>query len=432
MANDHNQYPNRRNRQCQQTSSSIESESASDYCDSDEITIVHTPMMPMMQCAPCGPFPQANHPPICPKDPCPLQSFCDYGLRQPCHRAPYVDPYLPKREVTTWTINYLVSNTPAEAAHLDEFLMHPRGIVIYNNQLWVANLMSDKITNYDLFGNQMLGPIQIRWNRGTVSFPSGLAVNCGSGFAIAGIGALGTNAATLMTPTKTGDLVAYNPLVAPRRGIAVLNSKITGTVSDYTGIAIVGETVYLANFFQGYVDVFNGEYSRIGVPGRMFVDNFSSDPIPGGYAPFNVNYIPPYLYVAYAEREPGLFVHNNHGLGKGFVSVFGLDGGFIRRFHSRGVLNAPWSVIPAPNECGIPPGSVLVNNIGDGFIHIFDCNGNLVGPMLGQSGIPLVITGIQSMAPYYTTFSQIFFTSSGDIESKGIVGSLVKSQVITI
>ena len=399
-------------------SSDIESETLNDYFGCNEIpkTLV------------CREQPKCHKQ----KDPCPLKSFCDPGLMNTCNRTPCVDLSQPKRAITTWKVNYLVSNTPGEASHLDPDLIQPRGIVIYNNQLWVTNTMSDKITNYDLFGNKILGSIQVRWNRPVSSFPVGLAMNCSSGFSFTGSNGIQSRSATLMTATKTGDVAAYNPAVDSLRSYIVLNNKLAGEIAEYTGLAIVNNALYLADFYQGHVDAFDSQYLRIGVRNRRFIDNYSIDPIPITFGPHNIVYIEPYLYVMYAERDQNTIVHHVVGPGRGYISVFTLDGAFVRRFYSRGVLNTPWSIIPAPNECGIPPGSFLVNNIGDGRINIFDNCGNFIGPMLSQAGIPIVIDGLESLAPYYTTFNEIFFSSSADIETRGLLGSIVKDQVIYI
>ncbi|XWV26117.1 hypothetical protein QJ857_gp0963 [Tupanvirus soda lake] len=391
---------------------SIESESLTQYFGCNKI--------PKCLPTPC----------VKPKEKCPLKSFCDPGLKNTCAAVPMIDPCAPGKAVTTWKVNYLVSNVPGEAAHYDEDLVQPRGIVIYQNQLWMSNTMSDKITNYDLFGNKLLPSIQVRWNRFSTSFPSGLAINCGGGFGFSnGIGGP-TKPAVLATGTKTGDVAVYNPAIDQTRTFVIINNKMADEVAQYTGIAIVNNVMYLADFFQGHIDVFGADTIRIGKQGRTFVDNYAVDPIPLSYGPHNIVYICPYLYVMYAERQPGSTVHHSIGPGKGYISVFTLDGAFVRRFHSGGVLNTPWSIIPAPCECGIPPNSFLVNNIGDGRINLFDCEGNFLGPLLGQSGIPIVIPGLQSLVPNYTIFNEIFFTASEDIESRGLLGSIVRDQVI--
>lgn len=380
------------------------------------------------------------------KNPCPLKPFCDSALAYTCNPPSTINNCLPKISVTTWKVNYLVSNQNAVASHYDQELVQPRGIVIYNNQLWVTDTMSDRITNYDLFGNTLLGPILVRLNKGVTSFPSGLAVNCSGGFDIpasnpAKICSNSTNfivpsvngsgrPATLATATKTGDVCVFNATSNPNNTYTVINNKLTGQISEYTGLAIVGGIVYLADFYQGNIGVFNGAY--VPQTGYPFVDNYPSVPIPADFAPYNIVYIAPYLYVVYAQKLPGLIVHHVIGAGAGFISVFNLDGSFVRRFYSNGVLNAPWSIIPAPCECGIPPGSFLVGNEGDGRINIFSCDGTFLGPMLAQSGLALELVGLQCITPYYTSFSEIFFGSSDDIETIGILGSIVKDQVIQI
>jgi uncharacterized protein (TIGR03118 family) len=259
-----------------------------------------------------------------------------------------------------------------------------------------------------------------------------LALNCSDGFPITNASDTSTRTAFLITPTKTGDVVAYNPIVNPRRGYVVINNKTAGEIAEYTGIAIANGVMYLADFFNGHIDVFDSNYNRIGIQGRNFIDNFGTDPIPASYGPHNVAYIAPYIYIMYAEREPGNVVHHIAGPGKGYISVFTLDGAFVRRFYSRGVLNAPYSIIPAPCECGIPPNSFLVNNSGDGRVNLFDYSGNYIGPLLAMSGLPIVIPGLQSLTAHYTTFSEIYFSSSDDIETRGVLGSFTKDQVIYV
>ena len=384
---------------------------------------------------PCAPMPI--------KDMCPIKSYCDPALANTCSIIPFIDPLLPPRYVTTWKINYIVSSGNAGNAQelainiqpksglttvIDPALSSPRGIVVIENQVWVTNTMSDTITNYDLFGNPQLESIQVRQNARVVTFPSGIAVNCGGGFAVPTPGS--SRPATILTATKTGDVCVYNPMSDPKHTHVVLTNKEAGEVAEYTGLTIANNTLYLADFFQRHIDVFGQDYLRI--LGYRFVDNDSSDPIPLDFSPWNITYIAPYLYILYAKRAPGATVYHLNGPGYGFISVFNLDGSYVRRFYSRGVLNAPYDIIPAPCECGIPPGSFLVNNFGDGRINLFDFNGNHLGPLLSESGIPLIIQGITSITPYYTSFNQIYFTSTSDIENNGIMGNIVKDQVIPI
>ena len=152
--------------------------------------------------------------------------------------------------------------------------------------------------------------------------------------------------------------------------------------------------------------------------------------IPPDYGPMNIVYIGSFLYVVYARKDPNIPVQHLDGAGHGYVSVFGLDGTFIRRFTSQGVLNTPWAIIPATYEAGFPPGFFIVGNQGDGRLNLFDCNGRYVGPLLNQSGLPLYLQGVWGLAPNYTSFSEIFFAATVNENIDGLVGSIVKEQVI--
>ncbi|AGF85583.1 hypothetical protein QJ854_gp199 [Moumouvirus goulette] len=375
-------------------------------------------------CPPCPPPIATACPP--PRTPCPLKSFCDPGLMNTCNAQPIVNPLGPRRAIATWKVNYLISNRQNQASHTDPDLINPWGIVIHNNQLWIVNNGTDTIGNYDLFGNKLLGSITIRNAAHNSSFPTGMAVNCGGGFNVTN-GSL-TRPAILMTVSEHGTGHGYNPQIDPLTSFITLNTQITGEVAVYRGLTIVNNILYIADFMNRHIDVFDGSFNRI--IGYHFVDNDSSDPIPLNYAPTNIVNIGCYIYILYAEKDPNITIQATTGPGKGFISVFNLDGSFVRRFTSRGVLNDPWAMIPAPCDCGFPPGSFLVSNHGDGRINIFDCNGKYVGPLLAQSGLPVVIDGIRGLAPHYTDFNEIYFTASFEENTEGIAGSLTKDQVI--
>jgi uncharacterized protein (TIGR03118 family) len=82
------------------------------------------------------------------------------------------------------------------------------------------------------------------------------------------------------------------------------------------------------------------------------------------------------------------------GPGNGFVSVFNLNGTFVRRAVSQSALNSPWGLAIAPVGFGSLSGDLLVGNFGDGTINAFDANGNLVGTLATLQGSPLVNDGL--------------------------------------
>lgn len=382
-----------------------------------------------VDCAPACPPPC---PPPCPpvpcKDPCPLKSFCDPALGNTCASRPILDLYSPKRAVPTWRVNFLVSNQANAASHLDLQLINPWGIVIYNNQLWVAINGTDMINNYDLFGNKLLTSVTVRDPYHDAAFPTGIAINCGGGFEIGTVGGAFTRSGLFIIVTEMGTVHAYNPVIDPANSVLVLNHQLGGEVAKYKGLAIANGVLYLADFFQGHIDVFDSNFLRL--YGYHFIDGDTSDPIPLDYGPSNVVHIGCYLYVIWARRHPDISIHAIDGPGTGYISVFGLDGGFIRRFTSRGVLNNPWAMIPAPCDCGFPPGSFLVSNHGDGRINVFDCNGRYVGPLLNPAGLPIAISGLRGLAPHYVDFNEIYFTAAYEENVEGMMGNITRDQII--
>jgi uncharacterized protein (TIGR03118 family) len=333
------------------------------------------------------------------------------------------------REITTWNINYLVDNSNNRSLNLDILLEAPWGIVIFTNQLWVVDNSTDRILNFDLFGNRLLGDIFLRDGIHQSSFPTGIAINCNGGFPVSNV-LDGTRSSLFLTATELGGIHGYNPDVGVRFAGIVINNRLSGIVHDYKGIALTNGLLYLPDFFRGRVDVYNSEYERL--EGYHFLDGDTSDPIPIDYRPYNIVAIGRFIYILWARRDPNVPFSEFHGAGHGFISVFNPDGSFVGRFTSRGVLNSPWAMIPAPCECGIPPGSFLVGNHGDGRINIFDPCGKFVGPLLNQRAEPIVIVGLRGLAPHYADFNQIFFTASPDgrRNTDGVLGSLIRSQVI--
>ena len=85
------------------------------------------------------------------------------------------------------------------------------------------------------------------------------------------------------------------------------------------------------------------------------------------------------------------------GAGNGFVSVFDVNGNFVKRLASNGSLNSPWGLALAPSGFGAVGGDLLVGNFGDGQINAFSPDGTLVGTLAGSNGLPLVNEGLWAL-----------------------------------
>jgi uncharacterized protein (TIGR03118 family) len=86
------------------------------------------------------------------------------------------------------------------------------------------------------------------------------------------------------------------------------------------------------------------------------------------------------------------------GQGNGFVDVFATDGHLVRRFASRGTLNSPWGVAQASSAFGRFSGDILVGNLGDGRINVFNSAGDFRDQLSGVDGRPLTIVPARKLA----------------------------------
>lgn len=344
-------------------------------------------------------------------------------------RYPPCKPKCAPRLVATWAINTLVSNIiNGHGSNFDNSLSDPWGIQIWNNQIWVVNNGSDTLSSYDMYGHPMMRDVRLRSYIANSSHPSGLAINTDAGFMVRS--SQGSRPAIFLTATEHGQVKAFNPEDNSRTVRTEINNLISGYLSSYKGIAVAHGYMYLADFFGSRIQVYNADYQLM--TNFPFVDGDVSDPIPSDYGPYNIVAIGPYIYVLYTRKDPEVPYHEIGGRGVGFISVFTPQGGYVGRFTSRGELNEPWGMIPAPCDCGLPAGSFLVGNRGDGRVLVFDGNGRYVGPLCGQDGTALKITGLRGLAYRYCETNQIFFTASIPAINESRIGCLTKFQVMAV
>jgi uncharacterized protein (TIGR03118 family) len=129
----------------------------------------------------------------------------------------------------------------------------------------------------------------------------------------------------------------------------------------------------------------------------LLAGKFRDPHLPAGYAPFGIALLHGQLYVSYALQNKTK--HDDvGGVGHGFVDIYTVNGGFVRRLVSRGALDSPWGMAIAPKVWGPFGGDLLVGDLGDGRIHAFDLKtGALRGVLRYASGKPVVIPGLWAL-----------------------------------
>jgi uncharacterized protein (TIGR03118 family) len=199
----------------------------------------------------------------------------------------------------------------------------------------------------------------------------------------------------------------------------------------YKGIALASaggaNYLYVANFHNGSVDVFDAIFAPHSFGGGRFQDST----IPTGFVPFNVaNIGNGKLAVTFAKQNAAK--HDDvAGPGNGYVDIFDTSGNLLMRLPHLVYLNSPWAVVVAPaTGFGGFSGNILVGQFGSGAIVAFNATtGNLTGLLLDPNVLQLQIDGLWGLgfgnggtAGPTTT---LFFTAGVFGEAHGLFGSIV-------
>ena len=153
--------------------------------------------------------------------------------------------------------------------------------------------------------------------------------------------------------------------------------------------------------------------------------------LPAGYAPFGIQVLGKRVFVTYALQDS-----RKHdpvfGQGNGIVSVFDLEGNFVRRFASHGTLNAPWGVARASAHFGQFSNAILIGNCGDGTINAFDSvTGKFLGRLKDMTGKFIVNPGLGGLTfPTGGTGAPntLYFTAGPNQKRDGLFGAISVSQ----
>ena len=250
------------------------------------------------------------------------------------------------------------------------------------------------------------------------SAPTGLVVNLSGDFVVTKNGKSG--ASIFIFDTEDGTIVGWSPGVDLTNGvIAVPNTH--GAI--YKGLAIAktskGTFLYASDFHNGVVEIYNAHF--------QLQKSFTDTSLPDGYAPFGIQNINGQIFVTFAKQDE-LKEDEIAGPGLGFVDIFDTDGNLVRRFASRGPLNAPWGLAMAPATFGKFANALLVGNFGDGRISAFEpTSGKFLGRLRNTKGEILSIDGLWAITQgggAGTTPDEILFTAGPNDEANGLFGKL--------
>ena len=307
-----------------------------------------------------------------------------------------------------YLVHNLVSDLAGNADFQDSHLVNPWGVGFGKTPFWAANNGSGTATLYT--GTGAIVPLVVvvpqAGNAGTAGPITGMIFNPFTSNANAFAVQPGKPALFIFC-SEDGVISGWNLSVSGTKASILFDNSKSGAV--YTGCAIGGTAaapyLFAANFHAGTIDVYDANLNLNPAPFNQNVgplpfsgsSSFSNQPIPAGFAPFNVQNLNGTLYVAYAKQDSQK--HNNvGGPGNGYVAAFNLNGNLIANLVTEGPLNSPWGMAIAPSEFGPFAGALLVGNFTDGKINAFNATtGAALGALNDTNGNPIAIPGLWSL-----------------------------------
>jgi uncharacterized protein (TIGR03118 family) len=196
-----------------------------------------------------------------------------------------------------------------------------------------------------------------------------------------------------------------------------------------SGSPTAGPELFAADVANAQVDVFNENFAPLSTPSE-----FQDPAIPKGYAPFNVQVLRGDVYVTYGQQNKKK-TNVVPGAGRGYVDVYSLDGSLIKHLISGGAgspLNEPWGLAFAPKGFGPFAGMLLVGNLGNGWINVFNPKtGKYLGPLKDGSSYPIAIKGLWGLRVGNSTFggsNAVIFSAGPSGYSEGLLGTLTPAS----
>jgi uncharacterized protein (TIGR03118 family) len=318
-------------------------------------------------------------------------------------------------------VNLVGDNDEYNPAHINPNMVNGWGISFpASGPAWVSAEGSGKSLVLNGDGTPVaISPVSIPGaGTSTVGHPTGQVFNGTTDFKLPN-----GNPARFIFAGADGVISGWNG------GAAAIKKVDDAPDASYLGIALANDGgnnfLYVANFAEKKIDVYDKNWAEVSKP-------FTDPDLPSDYSPFNIQNVGGQLFVMYSKLgDDGDEVVSP---GNGYVDIYNPDGSLMKRFISRGQLNAPWGVAKAPagfwGEGSSTSEVFLVGNFGDGHINAYGDDGNFLG-QLRQHGEPIEIEGLWGIAfaPSTSTalnHNWLFFAAGPDDEEHGLFGYIKK------
>jgi len=308
---------------------------------------------------------------------------------------------IPSPAAAQYAITNLVSNQAGKAKHQDKELVNAWGMSFFSGgPFWISDNGTAVSTFYSGKGVKV----------GQVTVPStvtGQVANSTTDFVVSQGGKSGP-AAFIFASFEPGTISGWNPSVNPNAAVVVVNAS-----AWYTGLAMGvnngSNFLFGADNLGNKVDIYDGTFKLVG----KFTDSTLT-----GLVVYGVQNINGKLYVTFADSA----------FSKGAVDVVSTSGKLIKRLTKDAHLKAPWGVALAPKNFGTASNALLVGNVSDGRINVFNAKtGKFMSQLKDTNNKVISIGGLWSLAfgqggGMNGNPNQLFFTAGPNEYANGLFG----------
>jgi uncharacterized protein (TIGR03118 family) len=281
---------------------------------------------------------------------------------------------IPSSAVAQYVVTNLVSNQTGQAKHQDSDLINAWGVsFVSGGPFWVSDNGTGLSTLYDSHGVKQKLVVTIPPATGTgLGSPTGQVYNNTGDFLVGG------SPAFFIFATLDGSISGWNS------GTSAVITVTAPSGTAYTGLAI-GQSakanfLFAADNANNKVDIYDGTFK--------LVSSFGDSTLTG-LSVYNVQNINGKLYVTFSDSA----------FSKGAVDVFSTSGKLIKRLTKDAHLKAPWGVALAPKNFGPASNALLVGNVADGRISVFNAKGGkFMTQLAGTNKKVISISGLWALA----------------------------------
>jgi len=315
-------------------------------------------------------------------------------------------PQTSTRNRYSWT--NLESDVAGVAIRTDPNLVNPWGMAPgTSGNIWVNDNGTGLSTVYKPDGSATSTVVNT-----STSSPTGIVANSTSMFKVSG------QPAAFIFVSEDGIITGWNPAVDPNNAIVAVDNS--GNNSVYKGAAFANNTLFVTDFHNNRVEMYDGNFNRIDT-----VATFVDPNLPAGFAPFGIQAISGKIYVTYALQD-GSAHDDVPGPGNGYVDIYNPNGTFVKRLISGGNLNSPWGVQAGPTPFGHYNGGLYVGNFGDGVINVYNLQtGNFACTLTNSTaGTPITFAGLWGL---FFQGTNLYVTAGIGDEDHGLFSVVVPS-----